>query len=220
MHAYIAYLRVSTDRQGKSGLGLEAQQAAIAAFTCGDDKILETFVEVESGRISARPQLAAALERCRQCGATLLIAKLDRLARDVAFISGLMKSDVRFRATDLATDDPFRIHLEAAIAEDESRRISARTKAALAAAKARGVRLGGFRGRSPSEEDRASSAAVRAAVARQRANSLRPILDELRATGATSLRALAQGLNSRSVPAPRGGQWNPVQVLRVIRAGP
>lgn len=220
MPGFISYVRVSTDKQGKSGLGLEAQQEAITAFVRGDDNIIATFVEVESGRKSARPQLSAALDKCRQTGATLLIAKLDRLARDVAFISGLMKSDVRFLACDMPTADPFRLHLEAAIAEEEARKISSRTKAALAAAKARGVRLGGFRGRSPSNEDRARSAAARAATARQRANTLRPILDELRAAGATTLRALAQGLNSRSIPAPRGGKWNPVQVLRVIRAGP
>lgn len=147
MTAYIAYLRVSTDRQGKSGLGLEAQQEAVSLFARGDDAIIATLVEIESGRNSERPQLAAALRQCRQFGATLLIAKLDRLARDVAFVATLMKSDVRFIAADMPEADPFRLHIESAIAEEESRKISARTKAALAAAKARGVKLGGFRGR-------------------------------------------------------------------------
>lgn len=218
MTAFIAYLRVSTDRQGKSGLGLEAQQETVSRFVRVEDTIFETFLEMESGRSSTRPQLAAALNKCRQLGATLLIAKLDRLARDVAFIATLMKSDVRFVACDMPEADPFRLHIEAAIAEEEARKISARTKAALAAAKARGVRLGGFRGRAPSDDDRIRSASVRSSAAFQRAATLRPILEELRLAGATTLQALATGLNGRCISAPRGGEWSPVQVSRLTRA--
>ena len=217
MTAFIAYLRVSTDRQGKSGLGLEAQQEAVARFAHGDT-ILETFVEVESGRHTTRPHHAAAISKCRQFGAVLLIAKLDRLARDVAFIAALMKSDVHFLACDMPEADPFRLHIEAAIAEEEARKISARTKAALAAARARGVRLGGFRGRAPSDGDRIRSASMRRSAALQRAANLRPLLEELRQSGAATLQALAYGLNRCSIPAPRGGEWSPVQVSRLIKA--
>jgi len=217
MTAYIAYLRVSTDRQGKSGLGLEAQQEAVSLFARRDDAIIGTFVEIESGRNSERPQLAAALQQCRQLGAVLLIAKLDRLARDVAVIANLMKSDVRFVACDLPNGDPFRLHIEAAIAEEEHRKISARTKAALAAAKTRGVKLGGHRGRGLNDADRSKAAAVRASEARRRASYLAPVITELRSEGAVTLTALASGLNFRSIPAPRGGKWNAMQVSRLIR---
>jgi DNA invertase Pin-like site-specific DNA recombinase len=217
MTAYIAYLRVSTDRQGKSGLGLEAQHEAVSCFVRSEGAITETYVEVETGRNSERPQLAAALDRCRQVGAVLLIAKLDRLARDVAFIAKLMKSDVRFVACDMPDADPFRLHIEAAIAEEEARKISARTKAALAVAKARGVRLGGFRGRIPTDADRSRAAAVRASSARKRASILASAINELRASGALTLQALASGLNLRSISAPRGGSWTPMQVSRLIK---
>lgn len=217
MTAYIAYLRVSTDRQGQSGLGLEAQREAVSRFVRGSGTITATFVEVESGRCSERPQLAAALERCRQIGAVLLIAKLDRLARDVAFIAALMKSDVRFVACDMPGADPFRLHIEAAIAEEEARKISSRTRAALAAAKARGVVLGGFRGRAPTDADRARSSAVRAAEARKRALGIAPALEKLRASGAKTLQALADGLNRQNITAARGGEWTAIQVSRTVK---
>jgi len=143
---FVTYLRVSTDAQGRSGLGLEAQRAAVAqhvATTGG--RIVAEFVEVESGRKKDRPQLAAALEACRQQRAVLLLAKLDRLARNVAFVSGLMESGVEFIAADMPTVNRLTVHILAAVAEEEARMISARTKAALAAAKARGVVLGGRR---------------------------------------------------------------------------
>ena len=211
MTAFIAYLRVSTKRQGESGLGLEAQQEAVKRFV-GDRCVLETFVEIESGRRASRPQLHAALEQCRQHGAILLIAKLDRLARDVACISTLMKSDVQFVAADMPDADPFRLHIEAAIAEEEARKISARTKAALAAAKARGVKIGGFRGRSPTDQDRMLSAVARSNSATRRAMQLAPLLNNLRQSGATTLQALASGLNARSITAPRGGDLAPAGV--------
>jgi DNA invertase Pin-like site-specific DNA recombinase len=216
MIAFIAYLRVSTDKQGKSGLGLEAQQDAVSRFLRPGDTLVATFVEVESGRECQRPQLAAAIEKCRTLRAKLLIAKLDRLARDVAFIATLMKSDVKFIACDMPDADPFRLHIEAAIAEEEARKISARTRAALEAAKARGVVLGGFRGRQLTDADRAKGNALKAVKARARASSLAPILDELRATGVVTLRALADGLNARGIVAPRGGAWQAAQVKRLV----
>ena len=143
---WVIYKRVSTVRQGESGLGLEAQDAAIARLI-GNCNIIATFTEIESGRRCDRPQLAAAIAKCRETNARPVIGKLDRLARDVHVIAGLMKSDVKFVTADMPDADPFRLHIEAAIAEEEARKISARTCAALAAAKARGVKLGGYRSR-------------------------------------------------------------------------
>lgn len=213
---YVSYFRVSTAKQGASGLGLEAQQQAVARFLRADDAIVATFTEVESGRNSERPQLAAAMAACRMLGARLLIGKLDRLARDVAFVASLMKSDVKFIAADMPDADAFRLHLEAAIAEEEARKISERTKAALAAARARGVVLGGFRGRAPTDADRAAGLAARQSAARARAMALRPILEELRGAGVTTLAAVAENLNQRGIPAPRGGAWAPAQVGRLM----
>jgi DNA invertase Pin-like site-specific DNA recombinase len=215
---WVSYLRVSTARQGESGLGLEAQQEAINRLI-GAGEIIAAFVEVESGRNDSRPQLAAALAKCRETGARLAIGKLDRLARDVHFISGLMKSDVKFVAADMPEADPFRLHIEAAIAEEEARKISARTKAALAAAKARGVKLGGDRGRRFSPTEVARGNASRTAKARLHAASIAPVIADLRAQGATSLKSIAAELNARSIATPRGtGQWQPTQVQRVLSA--
>lgn len=220
---FVAYLRVSTDGQGRSGLGLEAQRAAVerhAAATGG--RIMAEFVEVESGRKRDRPQLAAALETCRrQRGAVLLLAKLDRLARNVAFVSGLMESGVEFVAADMPTVNRLTVHILAAVAEEEARMISARTKAALAAAKARGRALGGRREgagdlRPYAAQGSAASAAVRAGKAQARAEDLAPALAEMRAAGTVSLRALAEGLNARGITTARGGQWRPTQIARVL----
>jgi DNA invertase Pin-like site-specific DNA recombinase len=219
---FVVYLRVSTDAQGRSGLGLEAQRAAVAqhvATTGG--RIVGEFVEVESGRKKDRPQLAAALEACRKQRAVLLLAKLDRLARNVAFVSGLMESGVEFIAADMPTVNRLTVHILAAVAEEEARMISARTKAALAAAKARGVVLGGRREgaadlRPYAKQASAASATARVAKARARAEDLAPVLEELRAAGAVSLRELADGLNARGIPAARGGSWSAVQVARVV----
>ncbi len=137
----VTYLRVSTDRQGQSGLGLEAQRAAVASYVA-DKALLGEFVEVESGRKDDRPQLSAALALCRQHKARLVIAKLDRLARSVALVSGLMESGVEFVAADMPQANRFMLHVMAAVAEHEREMISQRTRAALAAAKARGTRPG------------------------------------------------------------------------------
>lgn len=215
---WISYLRCSTASQGVSGLGLEAQQEAITRLV-GDGDIIAAFVEVESGKRCDRPQLAAALAKCRETGARLAIGKLDRLARDVHFVAGLMKSDVTFVVADMPTADAFRLHIEAAVAEDEARKIGARTKAALAAAKARGVKLGGDRGRRFSPVEAARGNASKTAKARQYASSIAPVIADLRAQGVTSLKSIAAALNARAVATPRGaGQWQPTQVQRVLSA--
>lgn len=213
MTAFIAYLRVSTEKQGDSGLGLAAQQEAVARYN-----VAAMFVEVESGRKNDRPQLAAALQRCRETGAVLLIAKLDRLARNVAFIARLMESDVRFIACDMPTADPFRLHIEAAVAEEEARKISARTKAALAAAKAKGVKLGGFRGRHFNADDITASVKVRQDSAASFAARVLPAIEALRSEGARSLRDIARGLTARGIVTQRGGAWSATQVSRVLGA--
>ncbi len=217
MASYIAYYRVSTDRQGRSGLGIEAQRESVRRFVGGSDRLVSSFTEIESGKTDSRPQLIGALAACRAAGAVLLIAKLDRLSRDVAFIAGLMKSDVRFIACDMPDADAFRLHIEAAIAEEERRRISGRTKAALQAAKARGVRLGGFRGRVPSAEAQARGRSAQRAQAAQRAAVILPVIDELRAAGVTAWGAIARALTERGISTPRGSShWRPTQVKRVL----
>lgn len=219
MTTFIAYYRVSTDRQGRSGLGIEAQREAVKRFVGASDRLLSSFTEVESGKSEDRPQLIAAMAACRKAGAVLLIAKLDRLSRDVAFIAGLMKSDVRFIACDMPDADAFRLHIEAAIAEEERRRISGRTKAALGAAKARGVKLGGFRGHVPSQEDRARGRARQREQAGQRAAAILPFIAELLAAGITSPTAIARALTEKRVSTPKGAaQWQPVQVRRLLAA--
>ncbi|MCB2410744.1 recombinase family protein [Hymenobacter lucidus] len=142
MPDYVAYYRVSTARQGQSGLGLEAQQAAVRTFLSLGDQILGEFIEIESGRKNARPQLVAAMQAAKDAGAVLLVAKLDRLARNLAFLTALMESRVRFKAVDMPAADEFTIHVLGAVAEKEAKAISTRTKDALAAKKARGFQLG------------------------------------------------------------------------------
>jgi DNA invertase Pin-like site-specific DNA recombinase len=167
MANFVSYSRVSTAEQGRSGLGLDAQQAAIWRFLRDDDRVLAGFGEVESGKRCDRPELRRALDFCQLHRATLLIAKLDRLARNVAFVATLIERGVPFVAVDMPHADAFRLHLEAAISEDEMKKISVRTKAALAAAKARGVKLGGFRANAPDLRlyQRAGSAAAAAKAA-------------------------------------------------------
>jgi DNA invertase Pin-like site-specific DNA recombinase len=215
---FVAYYRVSTDRQGRSGLGLEAQRDAVERFLNGGNwRLADSFTEVESGRKAARPELAKALAACRVHKAKLIIAKLDRLSRNVHFMSSLMESKAEFLACDNPHATRLTIHILAAVAEHEAEMISTRTKAALGAAKARGKQLGGFRGYRPSEADRASSLAVRRERAAQRAQDLAPILADIRAGGITSQRAIAAELTRRKIPTPRGLQgWAAVQVQRLI----
>jgi DNA invertase Pin-like site-specific DNA recombinase len=219
---FVSYLRVSTDKQGRSALGLEAQQAAISAFLRSDDTVLAPpYVEVESGKNADRPKLRDAIARCRKTGATLLIAKLDRLARDVHFIAGLMKEGVPFLACDMPTATPFMLHVYAAVAEEDARSISRRTKAALAAAKARGVKLGGDRGYRPTTPPDwtrgvPASSAARAERADHTAHALLPTIEAIRNEGIGSLSGIATTLNARSVTAPRGGQWTATTVRRLL----
>ncbi len=212
---YIAYYRVSTARQGRSGLGIEAQKQAVAGHLNGAKPISE-FTEVESGRRSDRPQLVAALAACRVHRAVLVIAKLDRLARNVAFVSSLMEAGVEFEAVDFPQANRLTIHILAAVAEHEARAISDRTKAALAAVKARGTSLGGDRGRAGTCTDLAKARAVRAAKADSRAIDLAPTIERLRCEGARSLRAIAAGLNAQGITAARGGHWSAAQVRNVL----
>jgi DNA invertase Pin-like site-specific DNA recombinase len=217
---FVAYYRVSTERQGKSGLGLEAQRRLVKEFLGEDWPPVAEFTEIESGKNDARPELAKALEACRIMGAALVIAKLDRLGRRLSFIAGLMDRDVPFFAADMPYADRFRLHLEAVIAEDERRRISERTKAALQATKARGVKLGGFRGYHLSEED-AAEGRLRAGEARVKkahhgALSLLPVLHQIRNAGVVSLGGIAEELNRRGLKAPRGGRWHAASVARLL----
>ncbi len=216
---YVAYYRVSTAKQGKSGLGLEAQQEAVRCYLNGGQwKLIAEMVEVESGKRNDRPKLAEALALCRLHGAKLVIAKLDRLARNVHFISALMETNVDFTAVDFPQANRLTIHILAAVAEHEASTISARTKAALAAAKARGVVLGGDRGNIAGEASKGArmSAAKRVATAAKRAEDLLPVIRSAQGDGAASLRQVATVLNERGIVTARGGQWTATQVQRVL----
>ena len=200
---YIAYFRVSTDRQGKSGLGLAAQRKAVLDYLNGNGvRLLGEYVEVESGKRISRPELTKALEACKENKATLVIAKLDRLARNVHFVSGLMESGVEFLAVDMPEANRLTVHILAAVAEHEREMISQRTKVALAEAKRRGVKLG--------------RAKENKAAAKAHAKSLKPVLRELARGGVTSVRKVAQVLNERDIPTARGGRWHPTSVARLL----
>jgi DNA invertase Pin-like site-specific DNA recombinase len=216
---FVAYYRVSTERQGRSGLGLEAQQAAVRGFTKGGEIVAEV-IEIESGKKNDRPKLAEALRLCRLHKAMLVIAKLDRLARNVHFVSSLMESGIEFVAVDFPQANRLTVHIMAAVAEHEAAMISARTKAALAAAKARGVKLGGDRGniRAIAAEGRRTAAQRRAANADRRAADVAPVILELKAAG-TSLRGIAAALVARGIPTAQGGVWSAVQVSRILARG-
>lgn len=212
---FVSYLRVSTDRQGRSGLGLEAQRAAVAGYV-GDGRLVAELVEVESGRRSDRPQLAEALALCRAHRATLVIAKLDRLARNVAFIATLMDSGVEFLAVDFPQANRLTIHVLAAVAEHEAVMISARTKASMKAAKARGVILGGFRGRPGTAQEAAQARAAKSQKAQARAQALAPVVARLDPGGGLSLHGLARALNNEEVPTVSGiGAWTAGGVRRL-----
>jgi len=218
---FIAYYRVSTDKQGKSGLGLEAQRHAVLNYLNGGEwKIIAEFTEVESGKRSDRPQLAAALKAARLHQATLVVSKVDRLTRSVAFLSKLLEANVDVRFADLPSiEGPtgrFMLQQMASVAELEAGMISDRTKKALAAAKKRGTKLGGFRGFVPTSRMRKLSAAALQARTDARASDLAPTIKDLQAAGKTSLRAIAEGLNEQGIPTARGGEWSAVQVMRVL----
>ena len=212
---FVAYYRVSTAKQGMSGLGLDAQKRTVADYLNGGAwTLLREFVEVETGKgsnaLDKRPQLRAALAVAKAAKATLIIAKLDRLARNVHFVSGLMESKVKFVACDMPEANELTIHIMAAFAEHEARRISQRTKDALAAARARGVKLG-----------KAGAANLRPNIdARQNAadtfaERLRPLFEGMKARN-LSQRAMVKELNAVGAPAPKGGIWRLTQVQRIV----
>ncbi|MCW5684265.1 MAG: recombinase family protein [Pseudolabrys sp.] len=222
--AFIAYYRVSTAKQGASGLGIEAQREAVARYLNGGDwRIIAEFTEVESGRRSDRPELERALAAARVHRAPLVVAKVDRLTRSVAFLSRLLEAGVDVRFADLPQiEGPtgrFMLQQMAAVAELEAGLISARTRAALAAAKARGKKLGGDRGVVPSQEAREAGRLANSARAANIARDLAPVIAELRAAGANSLRRIADTLTQRGIPTPRGGyRWTAAQVARLDKA--
>lgn len=214
----VGYVRVSTAQQGRSGLGIEAQREALARFARTEGfELVRVFVEVETGKgsdaLDKRPQLAAALSEARKRKSAVAVAKLDRLSRDVHFISGLMAHRVPFLVAELGSDvDPFILHLFAALAEKERAMISARTRAALASAKARGARLG-----NPNiTEARQSAVATIRASADQHAANVLPIIRAVQKAGASTFREIAEALNSRGVSTARGGAWYPTTVKNVL----
>lgn len=209
MHKYIAYYRVSTDKQGRSGLGLEAQRVAIEKYVA-DDLILDEYTEIESGKkVKNRPKLLEALIACKKCKATLIIAKLDRLARNVHFVSGLMESGVDFVAVDNPKADKLMIHMLAVFAEYERDLTSQRTKDALKAAKARGVILG-------------KAGKVRAIENKQRADdfakSMEPVLNEIMDRDIVTYSGMCNELNRMNVPTYKGyGKWHTANLCRLMK---
>jgi len=231
---FVSYLRVSTEMQGRSGLGLEAQRQAVAAFLHnGHRTVLAEFVEIESGSRNDRPELQRALALCRLQNATLVIAKLDRLSRDAHFLLGLQKTGARFVATDMPEANEMVVGIMAVIAQAEREMISKRTREALAAKRAfyaalsdaelaalkaagKATQLGNPTHLGKQDLGRVLGRARQQEIANSRAADLAPIIADIRATGATSLRAMAAGLNDRGIPAARGGAWGASQVQKVI----
>ena len=217
---FISYIRVSTARQGQSGLGLEAQRSAVTAWLNGGNyELVDEYVEVETGTAKRhRPKLAEAIQTAKRSKATLVIAKLDRLARNVAFVSNLMESGVDFIACDMPTANRLTIHLLAAMAEHEAEQISARTKAALAAAKAQGRLLGSAnpRIRKAAEPALKAAAASHKVNADMRALDLIPIIEGVQQAGVSTLSGIAEALNNRGVTTARGGRWHPTTVRNIL----
>lgn len=213
MKTYVAYLRVSTTKQGINGLGMSAQEQAIKAY---NGNVIAQFIEVESGKRKDRPELAKALEHCRLTASTLIVAKLDRLSRDPDFLGSLMKSEVDFIACDMPEANKFMIRIMAALAEKEREMISARTKAALAQAKARGVKLGNP---NLTAEGIARGSAEGAKAIKEKAQRdaerVLPTIQALQVQG-LSLRGIAAELNTMSVKTPRGKQWTATAVKNAI----
>ena len=219
MQSAISYVRVSTERQGRSGLGIEAQRNAIARFADAEAyQIVDEFVEVETGKgadaLDRRPELAAALAAARKAGSPVIVAKLCRLSRDVHFISGLMAHKVPFVVAELGKDvDPFLLHIYAALAEKERALISQRTKEALAARKASGVRLGNPRTLSQAQAKGRNVASRKAA---QHAANVLPVIRDIQASGVSSYLGIAEALNARGVRTARNGQWHATTVRNLL----
>lgn len=219
MRQLISYLRVSTDKQGKSGLGLEAQRVAVARFIEAEGcELAAEYVEIETGKgsdaLDRRPQLAAALAHARKTKAAVVVAKLDRLSRDVHFISGLMAQRVPFIVAELGADaDPFMLHIYAALAEKERNLIADRTRVALAQRKAQGVTLGN---RTNLPEAAAKGAAANRTAADAFAANVLPVVRQIEASGIKGYRALAEALNARGIRTARGGDWHPTTVRNLV----
>jgi len=219
---FVSYLRVSTDRQGRSGLGLEAQRKAVEDFLNGGRwELLAEFVEIETGKKDDRPKLHKALHRCKVTGATLVIAKLDRLSRNLAFIAALQDSGAKFVAGDMPEANETMIQFMAVIAQHERKMISTRTKAALAAAKARGVRLGhanlaALQAVGAGKPGWTKGADANRAGADQHARDVLPVIEDIRMGGVTSLKGIATELNARGIPTARGGQWYATTVRNLL----
>jgi DNA invertase Pin-like site-specific DNA recombinase len=222
MRQIVAYVRVSTGQQGKSGLGIEAQRDAIARFADAEGcEIIAEHVEIETGKgadaIERRPQLAAALAAARKAKASVVVAKLCRLSRDVAFISGMMAKRVAFIVTELGADaDPFMLHIYAALAEKERNLIADRTRAALAAKKAQGAVLGN---RTNLAEAQAKGVTINRAAADAFAANVLPIVKQIQAAGAATPRAIAAALNARGIRTARGGAWHDSTVRNLLARG-
>ena len=222
---FVSYLRVSTDKQGKSGLGLEAQRDAVSRYLNGDNwKLIREYVETESGKRNDRPKLGAALSHAKAIGAVVVVAKLDRLSRNTRFLLDLIESGANVVFCDLPQIPPgatgrFLLTQMASVAELERGLISERTKAALAAAKARGVRLGNPNGaralRGKQAGNKEAIAAVRA-NAQRRADNLKGIVEDIRGSGVSSARQLAAVLNERGVLTARGGKWHASSASRLL----
>lgn len=213
---FVAYYRVSTQGQGNSGLGLEGQREAVRAYLLGGPwELAGEFVEVESGKRDDRPRLHAALKLCRLTGSTLVVAKLDRLSRNAAFLVNLMESKARFVCVDNPNANELTIHILAAVAQDERKRTSERTKAALGAAKARGVKLGNPNLAAVRPTDTRAANQKRKALANTHRTDLVEVVDDIRLSGVTSLNGIANKLNELGIRARRGGKWSATQVLRL-----
>ena len=220
---FVSYLRVSTDRQGRSGLGLEAQRKAVADYLNGGNwELIAEFVEVETGKRDDRPKLREALHRAKVTGATLVIAKLDRLSRNLAFIAALQDSGAKFVAADMPEANETMIQFMAVIAQHERKMISTRTKAALAAARARGKRLGNpnlvaLQAVGAGKPGWTAGADSNRANADRFARDVLPVVEAIRADGITSLEGIANALNSRGILTARGGRWYATTVRNLLK---
>ncbi|MFG6552458.1 recombinase family protein [Sulfitobacter sp. 1A16808] len=219
---FVSYLRVSTKRQGQEGLGIAAQRRAVEEFLNGGSwELISEFIEVESGGNNQRVELQRAIATAKAHGAKLLIAKLDRLSRNASFLLSLRDAGVEFVAADMPDANRFTVGIMALVAEQEREAISQRTKAALKAAKARGVQLGAYRegvfvGRVGTSKDVAKARAAKAANAQVKAENLRFVMDRVDPAGTLSLRQLAAQLNADGIPTPSGrGRWAPQTVKRL-----
>ena len=219
---FVSYLRVSTQKQGQSGLGLDAQRKTVEDYLNGGNwTVIEEMVEIESGKNNRRPKLIEAIALCKASGATLIVAKIDRLTRDAAFLLNLKDAGIEFIAADMPEANRLTIGIMALVAEQEREAISQRTKAALAAAKARGIQLGAYRGnkfvgRVGTTADAKNASEARTVLYRRRAMDRLPMIANVDPEGVLSLRAIAKKLNEMSVPTiSRKGSWSANSVKRL-----